>query len=148
MSTVLVSATTRPHRAGYSSGNVILTSDGNAFSLIPLTSSLWPAGINSSAPGTVQWSGGMINWDDPDYKNAGHFYALVKSISVTCNDPSPASANVTSYVYGTNSSAMTPSIAFSQLTTVNGALGAKAPAGTWATLLVASAAAIFGALVL
>lgn len=33
--------------------------------------SLWPAGINTSAPGTVQWAGGMINWNDPDYQSAG-----------------------------------------------------------------------------
>ncbi|KAK7685919.1 hypothetical protein QCA50_010728 [Cerrena zonata] len=110
--------------------------------------SLWPAGINTSAPGTIDWAGGMINWDDPDYTTAGHFYALVKSVSVTCNDPSPAGTNMTSYVYGTNSSSMTPSIAFSQLTTVNSALGGKELANAWATLLVASAAAMFGALVL
>lgn len=77
----------------------------------------------------------------------GHFYALVKSVSITCNDPSPANTTVTSYVYGKNSSAMTPNIAFSQLTTVNGAIG-KELINTWATLLVASAAAMFGALVL
>lgn len=33
--------------------------------------SLWPAGINSSAPGTVQWSGGLIDWTDADYISAG-----------------------------------------------------------------------------
>lgn len=33
--------------------------------------SLWPAGINTSAAGTVQWAGGMINWNDPDYVSAG-----------------------------------------------------------------------------
>lgn len=33
--------------------------------------SLWPAGTNASAAGTVQWAGGMINWQDPDYIAAG-----------------------------------------------------------------------------
>jgi len=28
--------------------------------------SIWPAGI-SSMQGTVQWAGGMMNWQDPDY---------------------------------------------------------------------------------
>ena len=54
-------------------------------------SSLWPAGINTSAPGTVEWAGGkdlfsfvniehifdlehhagMIDWNHPDYVSAG-----------------------------------------------------------------------------
>lgn len=29
--------------------------------------SIWPAGISSMPQGTVQWAGGMINWQDPDY---------------------------------------------------------------------------------
>ncbi|KAF8889590.1 concanavalin A-like lectin/glucanase domain-containing protein [Infundibulicybe gibba] len=32
--------------------------------------SIWPAGINTSAPGTVEWAGGMISWNDPDYVSA------------------------------------------------------------------------------
>ncbi|KII87844.1 glycoside hydrolase family 16 protein [Plicaturopsis crispa FD-325 SS-3] len=83
--------------------------------------SLWPAGINSSAPGTVQWAGGMIDWTDPDYVKAGHFSAFVSSVSVKCADPQQPSANMTSYVYGANSTANTPSIAFSDETTINGA---------------------------
>ena len=62
----------------------------------------------------------MINWDDPDYKSAGHFYALVKSVSVKCADPETPSANDTSYVYESNAS--TPSIAMSNHSTLlNGA---------------------------
>ena len=34
--------------------------------------SLWPAGINTSAPGTIEWAGGMINWQDPEYQSAGN----------------------------------------------------------------------------
>ncbi|KIJ62177.1 glycoside hydrolase family 16 protein [Hydnomerulius pinastri MD-312] len=84
--------------------------------------SLWPAGISSEPQGTVQWAGGMINWNDPDYTSAGHFYALFQSVSVQCNDPTPANASVTSYVYGTNTTLDTPSIAFSNVSTMlNGA---------------------------
>jgi beta-glucanase (GH16 family) len=43
--------------------------------------SLWPAGINTSAPGTIEWAGGMINWQDPDYIAAGQFSAIVKEVS-------------------------------------------------------------------
>ena len=94
----------------------------NTPSLIEL--SLWPAGINTSAPGTVQWAGGMINWNDPDYVAAGHFYALVSSVSIECADPTPPASDVTSYVYGSNSSQFTPSIAFSNESTISAAFGA------------------------
>jgi len=84
--------------------------------------SLWPAGIPSSPPGTVEWAGGMINWNDPDYVSAGHFYMLVKSVSIQCADPQQPGADVTSYVYGPNSTANTPGISFSNRTTLlNGA---------------------------
>ncbi|KAI0031341.1 glycoside hydrolase family 16 protein [Vararia minispora EC-137] len=89
--------------------------------------SVWPAGINSSAPGTIAWAGGMINWNDPDYQAAGHFYALIKSVRINCADPTTPGANVTSYVYGTNSSLDVPSIAFSnESVLVSGAFGATA----------------------
>ena len=52
----------------------------------------------------------------------GHFYALVKSVSVQCADPMPPDPKDTSYVYGANSSALTPSVTFSnESTLVNGA---------------------------
>jgi beta-glucanase (GH16 family) len=84
--------------------------------------SLWPAGISSEPQGTVQWAGGMINWNDPDYVSAGHFYALFESVTVECYDPTTPGPGITSYVYGTNSSLDTPSIAFSNASTmINGA---------------------------
>ncbi|KAF9467892.1 glycoside hydrolase family 16 protein [Collybia nuda] len=84
--------------------------------------SLWPAGIPASPPGTVEWAGGMINWKDPDYLSAGHFYALVKSVSIKCGDPEAPGANITSYKYGKNTTAETPSVAFSNQTVLlNGA---------------------------
>lgn len=84
--------------------------------------SLWPAGITGQAQGTVDWAGGMINWDDADYKAAGHFYALVSSVEVKCSDPTPPSGNITSYTYNSNTSS-NPGISFSDATTVNGAVG-------------------------
>ena len=80
----------------------------------------------------------MINWNDPDYVSAGrsnylyrspeiharigHFYALFESVTVECYDPTTPGPGITSYVYGTNSSLDTPSIAFSNASTmINGA---------------------------
>ncbi|KAG6333931.1 hypothetical protein ID866_5163 [Astraeus odoratus] len=80
--------------------------------------SLWPAGIASEPQGTIQWAGGMINWNDPDYVSAGHFYALFQSVSVQCNDTLTPNSSVTSYVYGPNVTLDTPSIAFSNASTL------------------------------
>jgi hypothetical protein len=55
----------------------------------------------------------MIDWSNPDYVSAGHFYALVSEVNVKCANASGMSSNITSYVYSTNSSAFTPAIAFS-----------------------------------
>ncbi|KAH9171400.1 glycoside hydrolase family 16 protein [Lactarius sanguifluus] len=95
--------------------------------------SLWPAGVNTSSPGTIDWAGGMINWQDPDYQATGHFYALLKSVDVQCADPTPPDPKDTSYVYGANSSAMTPSVNFSnQSILINGAPTCSASFGmTW-----------------
>jgi beta-glucanase (GH16 family) len=67
--------------------------------------SIWPGGANTSAPGTIKWAGGPINFNDPDYVAAGgHFYASVAEVDVTCNDPVAAPQGATGYVYGTNAS--------------------------------------------
>ena len=74
----------------------------------------------------------MIDWSSPDYTSAGHYYALIQSINITCADPSTPAADVTSYVYGGNSSAMTPSVTFSNASTTNGAMGTMASvSGVW-----------------
>ncbi|KAG5646354.1 hypothetical protein DXG03_003677 [Asterophora parasitica] len=84
--------------------------------------SIWPAGLPGAPPGTVEWSGGLINWKDPDYVAAGHFYALVKSVTIKCGDSASRPANITAYKYGANATAETPAISFTNQTTLlNGA---------------------------
>ena len=60
----------------------------------------------------------MINWQDPDYVSAGHFYALVNKVTVKCADPTTPGVNITGYRYGSNTTAMTPSISFTNETTL------------------------------
>jgi len=111
--------------------------------------SIWPAGIPSSPKGTVDWAGGMIDWQDPDYVSAGHFYALVQSINITCADPTPPAVDTTSYVYGKNVSTLTPAIAFSNQTTVNAARSQMELGGFWgirSTVAIAIFFGIFGVL--
>jgi hypothetical protein len=64
---------------------------------------------------------GMINWQDPDYVSAGHFYSLISSVTVQCSDPVTPASNVTSYVYGSNVTTDEPGISFSTKTTINAA---------------------------
>ncbi|KAF8583269.1 glycoside hydrolase family 16 protein [Ramaria rubella] len=89
--------------------------------------SIWPAGINTSAPGTIQWAGGMINWNDPDYVAAGHFYTLIQSVTINCSDPAGSIfSGAQSYVYGANAtvgSLEIPAVLVTNQTTINDAPG-------------------------
>lgn len=110
--------------------------------------SLWPAGTNASTQGVIEWAGGvfttfffflscliffpsgLIDWNDPDYVSAGHFYSYLKKVDIKCAD-SPPSPDLISYVYGGNSSKSTPGITFSNLTTLgNGAFSSAGIPGT------------------
>ena len=63
----------------------------------------------------------MIDWNDPDYQSTGHFYSLIKSVTIDCTDLTSADANTTSYVYTSNDT--NPAITFSNASTmVDGAL--------------------------
>jgi len=104
--------------------------------------SLWPAGTASSAAGTVQWAGGLIDYNDPDYLAAGHFYALVSGVNITCNDPTPPAAGITAYAYGANSSTNVPSVLLTNVSTdLNGAPALQGRAGNGLQLLLAMALA-------
>ncbi|KAH8829294.1 glycoside hydrolase family 16 protein [Flagelloscypha sp. PMI_526] len=99
--------------------------------------SLWPAGVEGMPQGTVDWSGGMIDYSDKDYQAQGHFAAYFQSITVKCADPSKPGANDTSYVYSDNNT--NPTIAFSNASTMlNGVMTAlSAPSGLVLSMLMA-----------
>jgi hypothetical protein len=48
--------------------------------------SLWPGGLPSNGEGTIEWAGGLVDWDS-EYMTNGYYYAQVKDISVECYDP-------------------------------------------------------------
>ncbi|EIW73038.1 hypothetical protein M231_04315 [Tremella mesenterica] len=72
--------------------------------------SIWPAGINGSAQGTIDWSGGMINWDDPDYVSNGYFYNTLQSVKVNCAETA-SSGNITGWSYTGNGTDGVPVVA-------------------------------------
>lgn len=66
--------------------------------------SLWPAGLASNGQGTVDWAGGLIDWNSADVKNNGYYYATVTDVNVQCYDP-PSGAKVQgskAYIYTSN----------------------------------------------
>jgi len=48
--------------------------------------SLWPAGLSSNGEGTVDWSGGLVDWNS-QYMQNGYYYAKVTDVNVECYDP-------------------------------------------------------------
>jgi hypothetical protein len=48
--------------------------------------SLWPAGLQSNGQGTIDWAGGLINWNSP-YMQNGYYYAMFSDVNVQCYNP-------------------------------------------------------------
>lgn len=67
--------------------------------------SLWPGGLESNAKGTVDWAGGVIDWNSQDIQNNGYYYSVFKSVEITCYDAkSPPGTNKgTSYTFSNSS---------------------------------------------
>ncbi|PGH01084.1 hypothetical protein AJ80_09067 [Polytolypa hystricis UAMH7299] len=63
--------------------------------------SLWPGGLPSNGEGTIEWAGGLVNWEHPDITNHGYYYATFDEVTIECYDP-PANADIkgdTSYIF-------------------------------------------------
>lgn len=54
--------------------------------------SLWPAGLASNGEGTIEWAGGLVDWDSP-YMQNGYYYAMVSDVTVECYDPPDGFSN-------------------------------------------------------
>lgn len=69
--------------------------------------SLWPAGLAKNGQGTVDWAGGLVDWNSP-YMSNGYYYAMFSDVNVQCYDPPSGYINEgdQSYMYtsvaGTN----------------------------------------------
>lgn len=90
-----------------------------------LQMSLWPAGQASSPQGTIDWAGGVIDWNSEDIQQYGYYYATVGQVDVQCYQ-APAGTVQTgdvSYVY-TSEDALENDIAITGNSTVLGSMGA------------------------
>lgn len=70
--------------------------------------SLWPGGLESNAKGTIDWAGGVVDWNAQDIKDYGYYFATLGEVSIGCyqtNTP-PGTNKGKSYYYsdakGTN----------------------------------------------
>jgi hypothetical protein len=87
-----------------------------------------PLGINTSAPGTIQWAGGLINWNDPDYTADGdHFAAVFETVLVQCSTPTNSSfpGGGRSFVYSGLNAQGIPQAYISNATTLIGAASSR-----------------------
>jgi len=70
--------------------------------------SLWPAGLTSNGKGTVDWAGGLVDWNSQDIQTNGYYYAAFESVTISCYNAtsSPGTNTGVSYTYngytGTN----------------------------------------------
>jgi len=70
--------------------------------------SIWPAGLSSNGQGTIDWAGGLVNWDAEDVKEHGYYYTAFKSVEISCYNAksAPGTNKGKSYTYnkaeGTN----------------------------------------------
>lgn len=70
--------------------------------------SLWPGGLASNGEGTIEWAGGLVDWNSADIKNNGYYYATFEYVTVDCFNATsaPGTNDKTSYTYnnlaGTN----------------------------------------------
>lgn len=81
--------------------------------------SLWPAGLSKNGKGTVEWAGGLIDWNSQDIETNGYYYSMFKDVKVECYDP-PKGANAkgnNAYVY-TKSDGIESSVAVTDDKTV------------------------------
>ncbi|KAI9930664.1 hypothetical protein ASPWEDRAFT_171288 [Aspergillus wentii DTO 134E9] len=52
-----------------------------------LEMSLWPGGLSTAGTGTIEWAGGLVDWDSDDIKEYGYYYAMYKDITIECYSP-------------------------------------------------------------
>lgn len=70
--------------------------------------SIWPGGLPSSAEGTVEWAGGLIQWNEPEYVENGYYWNTLKSVSVQCWEEGNQTSGTTGWAYAGNNSENVP----------------------------------------
>lgn len=66
---------------------------------VRLQLSIWGGGDGTYGNGTVEWTGGLIDWSET---TNGAFVNMVKSFEVTCNDPAEVQNSNPNYAFSTS----------------------------------------------
>ncbi|PQE21476.1 glycoside hydrolase family 16 protein [Rutstroemia sp. NJR-2017a BBW] len=118
--------------------------------------SIWPGGLATNGEGTIEWAGGVIDWNSQDIKNNGYYYASFESVDIECYKATSSLGTNTgvSYTYsslvGTNNTVVDgdkPTILKSLLgtgTNMSAAYPSAASSGASAAAASATAAQIPG----
>jgi beta-glucanase (GH16 family) len=63
--------------------------------------SIWPGGLESNAKGTIDWAGGVIDWNSQEIKDYGYYFATFGEITVECYNAksAPGTNKGKSYYY-------------------------------------------------
>jgi len=69
--------------------------------------SIWPGGLASNGQGTIDWAGGLVDWNSQDIQNNGYYYASFESVTVSCYNATSAPGTNTGVSYTYNSAAGT-----------------------------------------
>jgi hypothetical protein len=69
--------------------------------------SLWPGGLESNGQGTIDWAGGLVDWNSPDITNNGYYYATFESVTISCFNATSAPGTNTGKSYTYNNAAGT-----------------------------------------
>jgi len=69
--------------------------------------SLWPGGLPSNGKGTVDWSGGLVDWNSQDIEANGYYYATFESVTISCFNATSAPGTNTGKSYTYNNAAGT-----------------------------------------
>lgn len=81
--------------------------------------SLWPAGLPDNGQGTINWGGGLVDWDSPYMQPGGYYYAKVSDVSIECYDPpSGVQKNGNKVYYYTSTNGMEGDVAMGNNDTV------------------------------
>jgi len=106
--------------------------------------SIWPGGLPSSSQGVIDWAGGLIQYNEPEYvANGNQYEALVSKVTVQCSTNSglQTGPDTVSYMYGANDTSGVPTVYASNHTTLlNSAPSLRVSAWPLAWLALGSAA--------
>nr|KIR48427.1 hypothetical protein I312_02272 [Cryptococcus bacillisporus CA1280] len=80
--------------------------------------SIWPAGTDDNAQGTIDWAGGYIDWTNSDYLSNGYFWNTIKSVNISCAYDTASTNGATGWAYSGNDTSGIPVVTTTNASTL------------------------------